>query len=266
MEAISLKQLFEQSKDELRNQLRGKKLPRDFQKIQEMLKATFLELLAGDNEVRLSLIDTDVKLLNSLIRIHLPSYDTSINESIDYVRLSKQKEKTWIPDWQFIIVQSINGRYAEKETDNSQPITEELINGIIGELETVCSEIDNILNRVKNNREEMKKHYEKLLQECTLDKMYPQLLSTLRYLWKENNNGESSNNKYVESLIADFENYGYKIVKLSPETRSYFSYKINPKVDSETMYLPAITKKTDGESKEIVVEKGIVYVPEQQNQ
>ena len=225
-----------------------------------MLKATFLELLAGDNEFRLSLIDADAKLLNSLIRIHLPSYDTSINESIDYVRLSKQKEKTWIPDWQFVIFQSISGRYAEKETDNSQPITEEVINGIIGELETVCSEIDNILSHVKNDREEIKKYYENLLHERTLDKMYPQILATLRYVWKENKK-ESSYNKHVDTLIDDFENYGYKVVELSTDTRSYFTFKTNPRVDSEVMYLPAIIKIVDGWKDEII-EKGVVYMPE----
>lgn len=262
MEAISLKQLFEQSKDNLRDQLRGKKLPRDYQQIQEVLKSTFLDLLAGDNEFRLSLIDTDVKLLNSLIRIHLPSYDASINDSIDYVRLSKQKIKTWISDWQFLIFQSISGRYAEKEIENSFPITEDLINGIIGELETICAEIDDILKRVKNNREEIKKHYDELMRDCTLDKMYPQILATLRYVWKENKT-ESSHNKHVDTLIDDFENYGYKVVELSADTRSYFTFKMNTKVDSEEMYLPAIIKIFDGKNE--IVEKGIVYVPEQQN-
>jgi len=260
MEAISLKQLFEQSKENLRNQLRGKKLPRDYQQIQEVLKSTFLDLLAGDNEFRLSLIDTDVKLLNSLIRIHLPSYDASINDSIDYVRLSKQKIKTWISDWQFLIFQSISGRYAEKEIENSLPITEELINGIIGELETICVEIDDILSRVKNDREEIKKYYENLLRERTLDKMYPQILATLRYVWKENKK-ESSYNKHVDTLIDDFENYGYKVVELSTDTRSYFTFKTNPRVDSEVMYLPAIIKIVDG-GKDEIIEKGVVYMPE----
>lgn len=260
MEAISLKQLFEQSKENLHNQLLGKKLPRDYQLIQEILKNTFLELLTGDDEFHMSLIDDDAKLLNSLIRIHLPSYDTSINDSIDYIKLSKQKVKTWESDWQFVFFQSIKGKFTEKETDNSFPVSEELVNCIIEELETICAEIDDILIRVKNNREEIKKHYEVLLRECTLNNMYPQILTTLRYVWKEKQKDPSSN-KHVDTLIDAFENYGYKIVELSAETRSFFSFKTNPRVDSEVMYLPAITKIADG-GKDEVIEKGIVYLPE----
>ena len=304
MENISLRKMFEESKDSLHNQLRGKMLPRDYQQIQNVVKDTFVKFLATDNEFRINLIDADVQLLNSIIRMYSSFCDASINDSIDYAKLSKTTEKeisvpeesskeniskdfayliptlvsAFIRPWLTIpvAVATVGVKYAssrrlstrrvkvvEKEVEISQPISEELISSIIGALDKLCGEIDDIINSARRNREEIKNHYEGLLRERTLDKMYPQLLSSLRYVWKENKEKSQNEGKAVESLISDFENYGYKVVELTPENRSCFSFTDNPRVEKEIMYLPAVVRINENGETEDIVENGIVHVPKQ---
>ena len=300
----SLKKMFEESKDSLHSQLCGKMLPRDYQQIQNVVKDTFVKLLATNNEFRINLIDADVQLLNSIIRMYSSFCDASINDSIDYAKLSKTTEKevsvpeensteniskdiayliptlvsAFIRPWLTIpvAVATVGVKYAssrrlrtrrvkvvEKEVEMSQPISEELISSIIGALDKLCGEIDDIISSAKRNREEIKNHYERLLRERTLDKMYPQLLSSLRYVWKENKEKKQNESQAVECLISDFENYGYKVVELTPENRSCFSFTVNPRVEEETMYLPAVVRINKNGEAENMVENGIVYVPKQ---
>lgn len=302
MESISLKNLFEKSKISLESNLRGKKLPQDYQQIQNMVKENFENLLTSD-EFRVNLIDADIKLLNSIIRIYTLFNKTSILDSIDYEGLSKHTEQSisikdnntvedsvkeflylvptlvsaFIRPWLTIPVaiatigykhsrrnraKNHNVNITSKEIDESFPITEELIAAIIDALDKLCEEIDDIINRAKHNRKEIRDHYEAILANCSLDKMYPQLLKSLQYIWKAKTENSPKFDQYVDMLISDFENYGFKIVELTEETRPYFIFKGNPKISQETMYLPAIVKY-DEENGNKLIENGIVYIPKQ---
>lgn len=96
------------------------------------------------------------------------------------------------------------------------------------------------------------------LDECTLEKMYPQVLASLQYLFMENLKSENKN-QYVQNMLFNLQGYGYNVIEYSDATAGFFSKKINPNISEITMYLPAITKDIHGTLS--VVREGIVYIP-----
>lgn len=299
MESVSLQNIFEKHKETLRDKLKAKRVPRDLVQIQSEVQFLFTEILTTDSDFRDQLIDADIQLLNSVIRMCNSSYSVSLNEKIDFLNLSRHTEKVILPEcanrskmllqdtltlfptllssfitpWltipiagvtvgvkNYVIKQTVPVRInvVESEIDDSQEITEDLVEHIICALDKLFKEIDSIVALAQENRKEIKSNYEEQLAKCTLDKMYPQLLETLRYLWKENN--ALGSRRMVEEFIKDFEAYGYIIVEFNSGNRRYFSFNENPKVIDEVMYLPAIVRK-EPNGKEEIIEKGIVYIP-----
>ncbi len=305
MESVSLQEIFEKYKEILCNKLKAKRLPRNFVQIQSEIQSFFTEILTMDSKFRDQLIDADIQLLNSVIRMYNYncSYSVPLNEKIDYVNLSSHTEKEFVSEntsrskmlmqdtftllpalissfitpWltipvagvtvgvkNYVIKQTVPAKInvLESEVDDSQGITGELIECIVGALDKLFREVDSIIALARKNRKEIKSNYEEQLAKCTLDKMYPQLLETLRYLWKENN--ALGSRRMVEEFIKDFEAYGYIIVEFNTDNRGYFSFNENPKVIEEVMYLPAIVRK-EPNGKEEIIEKGIVYIPSKNN-
>ncbi len=66
-------------------------------------------------------------------------------------------------------------------------------------------------------------------------------------------------NQYVQNILFSIQSYGYEVVEYSPLNSGFFIKKINPNVNEETMYLPAIIKEVQGIK--IVVAEGVVYIP-----
>ena len=92
----------------------------------------------------------------------------------------------------------------------------------------------------------------------TLENMYPQLLTSLQYLFMEDLKNETKN-QYVQNMLFCLQGYGYELVVYSLPTSGFFTKKMNPNVSEETMYLPAIVKDVNGTK--IVVAQGVVYIP-----
>ncbi len=146
----------------------------------------------------------------------------------------------------------------ERKVDISHVISSNEINAIIDEIKNICEEIDGIISKIQRDRKDILAQMENKLDDCTLEKMYPQVLASLQYLFMENLKSESKN-QYVQNMLFNLQGYGYNVVEYSDATAGFFSKKINPNVSEITMYLPAITKDVHGTPS--VVTEGIVYIP-----
>ncbi len=146
----------------------------------------------------------------------------------------------------------------ERKVDISHVISSNEINAIIDGIKNICEEIDGIISKIQRDRKDILAQMENKLDDCTLEKMYPQVLASLQYLFMENLKSENKN-QYVQNMLFNLQGYGYNVVEYSDATAGFFSKKINPNVSEITMYLPAITKDVHGTPS--VVTEGIVYIP-----
>lgn len=156
-----------------------------------------------------------------------------------------------------------NGRmYAvnvkEVRKDISINIEDNEIQAIISGIESLCAQIDEIVSKIQRDRKDVVSKMQNRLDECTIEKMYPQIVTSLQYLFMENIKKDTKDPN-VQNMQRSLQVYGYKIVEYSTATAGFFSKRINPNVSEETMYLPAIVKEID-DINTIVVE-GIVYIP-----
>lgn len=146
----------------------------------------------------------------------------------------------------------------EQKTNVSHLIADNEIDAIIRGIKNICKEVDDIVSKIQRDRRDLISQMENRLQECTFEKMYPQILTSLQYLFMENHKSENKN-QYVLNMLFNLQGYGYDVVEYSDSTAGFFSKKINPNVSEITMYLPAITKDVHGTPS--VVAEGIVYIP-----
>ncbi len=146
----------------------------------------------------------------------------------------------------------------EKKVDVSHVISDNEINAIISGIKNICEEVDGIISKIQRDRKDLIAQMENKLNDCTLEKMYPQVLASLQYLFMENLRSEDKN-QYVQNMLFNLQGYGYNVVEYSDTTAGFFSKKVNPNVSEITMYLPAITKDIQGTPS--VVTEGIVYIP-----
>lgn len=146
----------------------------------------------------------------------------------------------------------------ERKVDVSHVISNAEIDAIINGIRNICEEIDGIISKIQRDRKDLISQMENKLEDCTLEKMYPQLLTSLQYLFMENLKSENKN-QYVQNMLFNLQGYGYTVVEYSDATAGFFSKKVNPNVLDITMYLPAIIKDIHGTPS--VVAEGIVYIP-----
>lgn len=161
------------------------------------------------------------------------------------------------------VINGINGTrkevlVKERKVDVSHVISNAEIDAIINGIRNICEEIDGIISKIQRDRKDLLSQMENKLEDCTLEKMYPQVLTSLQYLFMENLKSENKN-QYVQNMLFNLQGYGYSVVEYSDATAGFFSKKVNPNVSKVTMYLPAITKDVHGTPS--VVSEGIVYIP-----
>lgn len=146
----------------------------------------------------------------------------------------------------------------ERKVDLSHRISENEINAIVIGIENICSEVDGIISKIRHDRIDLEQKMQNKLDDCSIEKMYPQILSSLQYLFMENMKSEEKN-QYVQNMLFNLQGYGYRVVEYSPVDAGFFCKKINPNVKEETMYLPAIVKDVKGLP--VLAAEGIVYIP-----
>lgn len=146
----------------------------------------------------------------------------------------------------------------ERKVDVSHKISSNEIDAIINGINNICQEIDGIISKIQRDRKDLLAQMENKLDDCTLEKMYPQVLASLQYLFMENLKSDNKN-QYVQNMLFNLQGYGYSVVEYSDATAGFFTKKANPNVSEITMYLPAITKDIHGTPS--VVAEGIVYIP-----
>lgn len=147
----------------------------------------------------------------------------------------------------------------EIKKDISRKITDAEIQKVTSGIESLCSEIDDIISKIQRDRKDLVAQLNNKLEDCVLEKMYPQILTSLQYLFMEDIKNETKN-QYIQNMLFSIQSYGYEVVEYSPLNSGFFIKKINPNVNEETMYLPAIIKEVQGIK--IVAAEGVVYIPE----
>ena len=154
-----------------------------------------------------------------------------------------------------------NGRdyiIQEIPKDISRKITLKEIDAILSGLESLCNEIDEIIAKIQRDRKDLLAQMQNKQDGYTLENMYPQLLTSLQYLFMEDLKNETKN-QYVQNMLFCLQGYDYELVQYTLPTSGFFTKKMNPNVSEETMYLPAIVKDVNGTK--VVVAQGIVYIP-----
>lgn len=146
----------------------------------------------------------------------------------------------------------------ERKVDISHQISDKEIDAIITGIANICTEVDGIIDKIRRDRIDLEHKMQDKLNECTIEKMYPQILTSLQYLVMEDiKNG--TKNQYVQNMLFNLLGYGYRVVEYSEANAGMFAKKPNPNVSEETMYLPAIVKDVEGLP--VVAAEGIVYTP-----
>lgn len=146
----------------------------------------------------------------------------------------------------------------EIKTDISRNITENEIETIVSGIGSVCNEVDEIINKIQRDRKDLLAQIGSKIDDCVLEKLYPQIVTSLQYLFMEDMKSDTKN-QHIQNMIFCLQGYGYEVVTYSESTSGYFTKKINPNVSEETMYLPAIIRDVEGTK--IVAAQGVVYTP-----
>lgn len=146
----------------------------------------------------------------------------------------------------------------ERKVDVSHIISNAEIDAIINGIRNICEEVDGIISKIQRDRKDLVSQMENKLEDFTLEKMYPQVLAALQYLFMENLKSENKN-QYVQNMLFNLQGYGYSVVEYTDATSGFFTKKANPNVTEITMYLPAIIKDVHGTPS--VVTEGVVYIP-----
>lgn len=146
----------------------------------------------------------------------------------------------------------------EIKTDISRNITENEIETIVSGIGSVCNEVDEIINKIQRDRKDLLAQIGSKIDDCVLEKLYPQIVTSLQYLFMEDMKSDTKN-LHIQNMIFCLQGYGYEVVTYSESTSGYFTKKINPNVSEETMYLPAIIREVEGTK--IVAAQGVVYTP-----
>lgn len=297
MSAVTLTSVFLKSEEQLKQSLQGLKLPKDYVELQKVVNNHIESLLVKENDFRNSLNASDAEMLTHALRMALSFQKLSLSESIDFKALSirtdykvnqPQNDNTdiiesvlsllptvicaFINPWLAVAVgagtvgakkfyRQKNGRkyvIQEIKQDVSRDISQQEIGTILAGIESLCKEIDEIISKIQRDRKDLLAQAQNKLDECTFEKMYPQMLTSLQYIFKEYIKS-GKNNQFVQNLLFSMEGYGYKLVEYSDSTSGFFTKKLTKNVSEATMYLPAIIKSYN--EFRVIVAPGIVYIP-----
>ena len=297
MSAVTLTSVFLKSEEQLKQSLQGLKLPKDYVELQKVVNSHIESLLVKENDFRNSLNASDAEMLTHALRMALSFQKLSLAESIDFKALSLRTEYkinkqandnadiiedflsllptvicAFIKPWLAVAagVGTIGAKkacfrrnkskvnYREVSKDISREISSSEIENILHGIESLCKEIDEIISKIQRDRKDLLAKMQNKQEGYTLENMYPQLLSSLQYLFMENLKNDAKN-QHVQNMLFCLQGYGYELVEYSLPTSGFFTKKMNPNVSEETMYLPAIVKDVNGTK--IVVAQGIVYIP-----
>lgn len=297
MSAVTLTSVFLKSEEQLKQSLQGLKLPKDYVELQKVVNSHIESLLVKENDFRNSLNASDAEMLTHALRMALSFQKLSLAESIDFKALSLRTEYkinkqandnadiiedflsllptvicAFIKPWLAVAagVGTIGAKkacfrrnkskvnYREVSKDISREISSSEIENILHGIESLCKEIDEIISKIQRDRKDLLAKMQNKQEGYTLENMYPQLLSSLQYLFMEDLKNDAKN-QHVQNMLFCLQGYGYELVEYSLPTSGFFAKKMNPNVSEETMYLPAIVKDVNGTK--IVVAQGIVYIP-----
>lgn len=297
MSAVTLTSVFLKSEEQLKQSLQGLKLPKDYVELQKVVNSHIESLLVKENDFRNSLNASDAEMLTHALRMALSFQKLSLAESIDFKALSLRTEYkineqandnadiiedflsllptvicAFIKPWLAVAagVGTIGAKkacfrrnkskvnYREVSKDISREISSSEIENILHGIESLCKEIDEIISKIQRDRKDLLAKMQNKQEGYTLENMYPQLLSSLQYLFMEDLKNDAKN-QHVQNMLFCLQGYSYELVEYSLPTSGFFTKKMNPNVSEETMYLPAIVKDVNGTK--IVVAQGIVYIP-----
>lgn len=297
MSAVTLTSVFLKSEEQLKQSLQGLKLPKDYVELQKVVNNHIESLLVKENDFRNSLNASDAEMLTHALRMALSFQKLSLSESIDFKALSIRTDYkvnqpkndntdiiesvlsllptvicAFINPWLAVAVgagtvgakkfyRQKNGRkyvIQEIKQDVSRDISQQEIGTILAGIESLCKEIDEIISKIQRDRKDLLAQAQNKLDECTFEKMYPQMLTSLQYIFKEYIKS-GKNNQFVQNLLFSMEGYGYKLVEYSDSTSGFFTKKLTKNVSETTMYLPAIIKSYN--EFRVIVAPGIVYIP-----
>ena len=298
MESISLKNVFIQSEESLKSSLRGMYLPRDYKEVQQVINEHITKLLTDNNEFKANLNASDAEYLNSILRMSLSFQKLTFSDSINFAELStvyeydiKESNKgnadvlentiTLLPTvitaffnpWLALVVGGATVLYkkvnpsekgkpqiTKRKVDRSKPITEDMLSDISDAIRNICKEIDTVIEKIKRDRSDLIAKYKDEVENKTLEKMYPQVLTGMQYLYMENAKNEQKNQN-IESMLFQLGVYGYKVLEYSAENDNHFSHQVKYGIEKPEMYLPAIVKENEDGTLMTAIE-GIYYVPQ----
>lgn len=301
MESISLKNVFIQSEESLKSSLRGMYLPRDYKEVQQVINEHITKLLTDNNEFKANLNASDAEYLNSILRMSLSFQKLTFSDSINFAELStvyeydiKENNKgdadvlentiTLLPTvitaffnpWLALFIGGATVLYkkvnpsekgkpqiTKRKVDRSKPITEDMLSDISDAIQNICQEIDDIIDKIKRDRTDLVAKYKYEVESKTLEKMYPQILTGMQYLFMENIKSEKKN-QYIESMLFQLGVYGYKVYEYSQKNSGFFTKQIKIGIESPEMYLPAIVKENEDGTVSVAIE-GILFVPQNNN-
>lgn len=297
MSTTLLTSVFLKKQENLKDALKSIELPKGYAELQKVVYDFIESLLISDNDFRNSLNASDAEMLTSALRMSLSFQKISLADKIDFKALSLQTEYKVTPvggkneiienaitllpavvcafysPWLAVAVglgtvgakkvyyRRKNGRdyiIQEIPKDISRKITSKEIDAILSGLESLCNEIDEIIAKIQRDRKDLLAQMQNKQDGYTLENMYPQILTSLQYLFMEDlKNG--TKNQYLQNMLFCLQGYGYELVEYSLANSGFFTKKNNPNVAEETMYLPAIIKNVEGTK--VIAAPGVVYVP-----
>ena len=299
MESISLKNVFIQSEESLKSSLRGMYLPRDYKEVQQVINEHITKLLTENNEFKANLNASDAEYLNSILRMSLSFQKLTFSDSINFAELSTVYEYdikennngnadvlentiTLLPTvitaffnpWLALVVGGATVLYkkvnpsekgkpqiTKRKVDRSKPITEDMLSDISDAIRNICKEIDTVIEKIKRDRSDLIAKYKDEVENKTLEKMYPQILTGMQYLYMENAKNEQKNQN-IESMLFQLGVYGYKVLEYSVENDNHFSHQVKFGIEKPEMYLPAIVKENEDGTLTTAIE-GILYIAQQ---
>ena len=296
---INLLSVFIQSEESLRSSLRGLYLPRNYKEIQQVINEHITNLLTENNEFKTSLNASDAEYLNVILRMSLSFQRLAFSDSVNFAELStiyeydikeEYNEKktdvlentiTLLPTvisaffnpWLALAVGGATVVYkkmnpadkgkpqiTKRKVDRSKPITEEMLSDISDAIRNICREVDTVIEKIKRDRSDLVAKYKGEMEDKTLEKMYPQILMGMQYLYMENEKSEEKNQN-IERILFQLGVYGYKIIEYSSANDHHFSHRVKYGIEEPEMYLPAIVKEnTDGILTTAM--EGIYYIPQ----
>lgn len=309
----TLREIFLQSEDELKNVLIGKKVPDDYQEIAQIISNHITKLVTSDNSFRNKTTYSEAEYLNYTLQMLIDIQNLSLARLSDNKsalvawqspQKSKDKEDSAYDESALLISSILVGGIVigaainplatlgsiiglsigeglfekkdkkEKKSSKYPPattgtvssgnfISEQTINNICNSIERFCSKIDNLISKIRSDRNELISKYQNkiddIIKGSTLDKKYPQILSSMQYLYMDNKNNDTKNES-IATMLFQFASYGYNFLEYSPGNEKFFTSTIKTDIDKPEMYLPAIIMEGENGKKEAIA-SGILFVP-----